>query len=70
MKRVVTTLTLDQLEKLIELPKGVHLKGVRDNWHMLGIDLLLEGDRLDVEEYIPATEPLRLDSTDILGGVQ
>lgn len=69
MKRVVTTLTLDQLEKLIGLPKGVHLRGVRDNWHMLGIDLLLEGDALDVGDYIPGTEPWRLDPTEILGGV-
>jgi hypothetical protein len=63
VKRAVVTLPIGTLEDFLDLPKGVHLAGVRDNWHSLGIDLLLEGAALPVDEHAPGTAPPQLYAT-------
>jgi hypothetical protein len=60
MKRAVVTLRIEDVEKFLDLPEGVSIAGLRDNWQMLGIDVLLEGSNLPVEEHVPGTEPPHL----------
>jgi hypothetical protein len=64
----VALLTDDALAELLHLPAGVRLVATRDNWLRGAIDLLLEGDGLDVGYTAPGCEAPRVDLVSLYAG--